>query len=196
MRIDGANAENVWQTAPVVFETCWTIQYWVNQGWDVGQIVDWALANHVSGVNNKNAHVPSSAMPEIQRLLKYMGYRFVLRELRHPQSAHPGESVTISMDWQNIGVAPSYSDYVLAFQLRNQAGTEVARRVTGNTTRYWLPGSFGVNDSFPLPGSLAKGTYTLSLGLVDPATGNPAVQLAISGKDSAGWYPLSTLVIE
>ncbi len=196
MRIAGAQAQNSWKDAPVVFETCWTIQYWVNQGWNVRQIFDWALANHISAVNNKNTTVPSAALGEVQRLMRFMGYRFVLRQLEIPRSARAGERITVSMDWENVGVAPSYQNHRLAFLLRNSQGTEVARSTTNTQVRQWLPGPIAVDESLQLPAGLAPGTYTLAVGVVNPATGNPAVQLAIAGRDGAGWYPVVTLQVD
>ena len=39
--------------------------------------------------NNKSAPLPESARPEIERSLRKLGYRLVLRSLRHPASVAP-----------------------------------------------------------------------------------------------------------
>lgn len=194
--IAAAQAENAWRNGPIQFETCWTISYWVNHGFDLRYIFDWALAHHISSIANKNSSVPNSAIPEVERLLKRMGYRFVLRELRHPQQAQLGQPVLVGMDWENIGVAPSYGSYVLAFQLRDSSGAPVHTSITQEQIRQWFPGPFQIDSTLNIPANLPAGNYTIALGIVDPVSGTPAVQLSISGRDAAGWYPLSSLVLQ
>ncbi len=193
--IAAAHAENAWQNGPINFETCWNISYWVSQGFNLRYIFDWALAHHISGIANKNSMVPNSAIPEVERLLKRMGYRYVLRELRHPQFASAGDTITVGMNWENIGVAPSYGNYRLAFQLKAVSGALAGTFVTPQQIKSWMPGAFQVDSSLSLPVGLQPGFYTLTVGVVDPVSGAPAVQLSINGRDSAGWYPLSTLEI-
>ena len=194
--IASAHAQDAWKKGPINFETCWDIRRWVEEGWNLRYIMDWMLAHHVSGLTNKNAPVPSSAMAEVQRLLTKMGYRYVLRELRHQQKARAGNLVTLSMDWENIGVAPSYGRYVLAMQLRYVTGRVVATQATQNSVKQWMPGPLAVDEELALPSPLAPGTYTIALALVDPSSGQPQIRLAISGRESSGWYPVSTITIE
>lgn len=191
-----AHAQDAWQHGPIQFETCWDIRHWVDAGWNLRYIMDWMLSHHVSSLNNKNAAVPASAMAEVQRLLTKMGYRYVLRELRHPQKAHAGNLVTLSMDWENIGVAPSYGRYVLAMQLRNLSGNVVATQATQNAIKNWMPGALAVDEGLALPTNIAPGTYTIALAMVDPSSGQPQIRLAISGRENSGWYPVSTITIE
>ena len=37
--IQEAGIEQVWQTAPVVFETCWDMRGWVQEGWSLRYIL-------------------------------------------------------------------------------------------------------------------------------------------------------------
>lgn len=48
-----ANATDAWKTAPVVWETCWDMRKWVNEGWSLRFIFNYALALHGSQINNK-----------------------------------------------------------------------------------------------------------------------------------------------
>jgi hypothetical protein len=194
-RIAGANAYNAWRTAPVAMETCWTMSYWVNQGWDVDYILQWAVDNHVSQVHNKNSAVPSSIIPKVNEFLKKIGYRYVLRELRHPASASAGSNVVLSMDWENKGNAPNYGNHRLAVQIRNLSGGVISTIITPTQVRNWMPGAFQVDQSITLPSGLAPGQYRIAIGVVDPNSGQPKVELASSGKDSNGWYPLTTITV-
>ena len=129
-------------------------------------------------------------------MLKSLGYRLVLQNLSHPSTATAGQPLTITMDWQNVGVAPNYRNDVLAVQLRDASGSSVLTANTGIAVKNWLPGTtYHVTPTVTLPAGLTPGTYTVAIGIVDPATMNPVVQLAIQGRDANGWYPLSTVSV-
>jgi hypothetical protein len=52
-----------------------------------------------------------------------------------------------------------------------------------------------VTPTVTLPAGLAPGTYSVAVGVVDPATREPVVPLAIRGRDAHGWYPLSAVSV-
>ena len=54
----------------------------------------------------------------------------------------------------------------------------------------WLPGRFNVEEILTLPATTPQGACHLSVGIVDPATMQPVVRLAIEGRDPDGWYPV------
>jgi uncharacterized membrane protein len=135
-------------------------------------------------------------MPEINRLLMSLGYRFVLNNLSYPATATAGQQMTLTMAWRNVGVAPTYRNDVLAVQIRNSSGTPVLTSNTGIAVKNWLPGTtYTVTPTVTLPAGLTPGTYTVALGIVDPTTMKPVVQLAIQGRDANGWYPLGTVSV-
>lgn len=195
MRIDGADAHEAWRTAPLAMESCWTMQYWANQGWDVDYILQWAVDNHVSQVHNKNSPVPSNKIGAVNEFLKKIGYRYVLKKISHLASAPAGSALTLEMDWENKGNAPNYGNHRLGVQIRNSGGQVVATIVTPTEVKNWLPGAFSVDQAITLP-NLAPGQYTIAISVVDPSSGQPKVVLANSGKDAGGWYPLTTLTIQ
>ena len=117
------------------------------------------------------------------------------------------------MKWQNIGSAPCYQPYRLAYRLTNNEDQQI---VVGNVTvNNWMPGEVelfteeffkqppdlppgrvvDVGDTIRLPDNLSPGTYILSLGVVGVDDENPIVQLGINGRSEDGWYPLSTVSI-
>lgn len=214
--IKDAGAQEVWKTAPVAWETCWDMRKWTGEGWPLRTILDYALAMHGSVVNNKSAPLPEgeNIRPEIERFLRRLGYRLVLRELEHPSEARPGQRLSVTMKWQNVGSAPCYRPYRLAYRLTSQSGYE--KVVAGSVTvERWLPGSLeafsadflkapkelppgqviDVSDEFPLPGDVPPGVYVLSIGVVGLDATEPAVMLGIEGRDPDGWYPLSQLQV-
>ena len=57
--IKESGIQDVWKTAPVAWETCWDMRKWVDEGWSLRYIFNYALALHASYINNKSAPLPS-----------------------------------------------------------------------------------------------------------------------------------------
>ncbi len=211
-----AGVADAWKTAPVAWETCWDMRRWVSEGWSLRYIFNYALAMHGSYINNKSAPLPAgeNVRQEIERFLRRLGYRLVLRELSHPKQARPGDSVTLAMKWQNTGSAPCYRPYRLAYRLLDEQGR--SRVLLGNVTvEKWMPGTVdifdegfleeppdlppgeivNVSDRVTLPPDLYAGEYSLAIAIVGERSTDPIVRLAIKGGDQDGWYLLSEIVV-
>lgn len=196
-QLEKTGAMDVWKTSPVAFESCWDMRKWKEENWDIRFIFDYALRCHASYMNNKSAPIPEGTRPEVQRFLRRMGYRLVLRKLSHAAQVKPGPETALTMDWENVGVAPPYRAYQVAARLvpasDSTAPSVVA--VSDVSIRGWLPGGHTVSLNVRLPDRAAAGKYQVSVGIVDPANQLPAVPLAIAGRDPEGWYPLSELEV-
>jgi hypothetical protein len=194
-QIQKAGLQDVWKRAPVAFETCWDMRKWKEEGWDIDYIFDWALAQHASYVNNKSAPLPDGVRPQVEKLLRRLGYRFVLRSLRHFGAVQRGGGLAVEMAWENVGVAPCYADYAPAVSLVSAGGERAWTGVLDSSTRAWLPGTVSVRGELPLPAALAPGDYALEVAVVERDGTQPAVRLAIEGRAASGWYPLSRVSI-
>jgi hypothetical protein len=191
-----AGAQEAWRQGPVAFESCWDMRKWKQEGWDIRFIFDYALQLHASYMNNKSAPIPEGTRPEVERFLRRIGYRLVLREVEHPARAAPGEALPVRLAGENTGVAPPYRDDRLALRLTAAAGGEAkATRVSETSIRGWLPGPKTVRETLPLPRDLAPGRYQLAVAIVAPSTGEPALRLAIRGRSTDGWYRVSELQV-
>jgi hypothetical protein len=191
------DAQKAWKQGPVAFESCGDMRDWTDDGWNVGDILDYGLAHHASYLNNKSAPLPEGSLPEIKRFLTKLGYRLVIRRLAHDETAKAGKKLRVSIAWENVGVAPPYRDYRVAIRLRNlDKQTKSAFLQSDESIRGWLPGERSREYAFDLPENLRPGRYELAVGIVDAATTTPAVKLAIAGRDASGWYPLSRVKIE
>ncbi len=122
--VQGAKVEDAWKVAPVAWETCWEMRRWVKEGWSLRYIFNYALALHGSYLNNKSAPLPEgeNVRPEIERFLRRLGYRLVLKEAKLPTQAAAGTALVLETKWQNIGSAPCYRPYRVAYRLSNQQG--------------------------------------------------------------------------
>ena len=191
---NGINNTN-WQKYPVYFEACTPPLSSLSLA-AVQQTCNWALSVHASVVEDQGEQISSQDLPYVKTMLMTLGYRFVLNNLSYPATAAAGQQMTLTMAWQNVGVAPTYRNDVLAVQIRNSSGTPVLTSNTGIAVKNWLPGSvYHVTPTVTLPAGLAPGTYTVAIGIVDRATRKPVVQLAIQGRDANGWYPLGTVSV-
>lgn len=211
-----ADALDAWKTSPVAWETCWDMRKWVEEGWSLRLIFNYALALHGSVINNKSAPLPPGdpVREELQRFLRRLGYRLVLKELKHPKQATPGGTLELAMKWQNVGSAPCYKPYRLAFRLTSPQGYRRAF-ASDVTVDQWLPGSIelfteeffqepadlppgevvDVACSIRLPEDWPAGPYGLSLAVVGEEDTKPVAQLGIKGRSEDGWYPLSTVTL-
>jgi len=194
-QLQRCGASDAWKRAPVAFESCWDARKWVEEGWDVDFIFDWALKVHVSYMNNKSAPLPDAIRDKVENFIRRMGYRFVLRILEHPEAVSPGGDFTVDMTWENVGVAPCYADYQVALALADAQGERVWAQASGESIRGWLPGETRLTQKATLPTDLKPDTYELQVAIVDPATGGPVIKLAIEGRQDDGWYPVSKLTV-
>jgi hypothetical protein len=214
--IQGAKVEDAWKVAPVAWETCWEMRRWVKEGWSLRYIFNYALALHGSYLNNKSAPLPEgeNVRPEIERFLRRLGYRLVLKEARLPTQVAAGTALAIETKWQNVGSAPCYRPYRIAYRLSNQRGyTKVLPGIV--TVNKWMPGSVKtftedflrevpdlppgevvqVTDRVTVPNDMRGGEYDLAIGIVGENSTEPVVRLAIKGRTADGWYPLSRLTV-
>ena len=206
----------MWKTAPIAFEPPAEVSEFVEKKWPLRWIFNYGLALHGSYFNGKSGKLPADKnfQEELTRFLRRLGYRLVLNELTHPAQAKAGGKLNLSSKWQNVGSAPCYQPYRVAYRLTNTSGY---RRVivSSTTVNRWLPGSIElftpeffkmpkdlppgpvneVADSINLPGDLPPGEYTLSIAVVGATTEEPAIKLGIAGRSQDGWYPLSKVTV-
>jgi hypothetical protein len=150
---------------------------------------------HISQLGNGNfggEHQGSVAgRDSLRAAWKLMGYRIVLAGGNMSAALVPGLPMAVSLQWQNVGVAPIYEHWNVTYELQNQSTNAVVW--TGNSShelRLWLPQPTPttVNDNFTLPGTLAPGTYRLVVRVVDPAGYREPLPLAIRGRRPDGSY--------
>ena len=190
--------QDAWKKGPVSLESCGTIKGWKEiHGYsaeDVKFIIHESLLWHISSFNNKSSPVPQEWRPLIDEWLKKMGYRFILRKFTYPDSVRRNGKLSFTSWWENGGVAPCYQEYPLAIRLTNSSYSKVF--LTQADIRQWLPGNNLYDGAVFIPPDMPPGTYTLQIGIIDPRSSKPAIQLAIEGKDPEGWYSMGKITVE
>jgi Domain of unknown function (DUF4832)/Beta-galactosidase len=186
-----SGVQDVWQKRPVSLEVCGTVSEWKKDGFDVNYILEQALRWHVTSVNLKSSPIPDEWKHAFDSFQKKLGYRFLLRRLEYDKSVAAGAMLPVHMWWLNAGVAPAYTNYPLAVQLRSAKGSAEIRIPVD--VRKWEPGDAVFDGSIYVPETLAEGAYDFRVAMLDPRTGKPAVRFAITGRDEDGWYTLGSV---
>ena len=150
--------KDAWQKAPVSLEVCWVMQHWKDMGWDIDYIIDQSLKWHISSFNGKSSAVPKEWWPQVNRWLKRMGYRFVLRKFTFPAKVKTAAKFEFTSWWENKGVAPCYRPFRLAFRLRGQEHSAVLAAAAD--IRTWLPGDNLCDGALPFPPTCPRDATT------------------------------------
>jgi hypothetical protein len=186
-----------WKRAPVVFEWYGPYDYLIGRGWSFDRALDFMAANHVTFINDNVGKVPPEQMPKLERLGRRAGYRFVLREISHPDSISAGETLTVAMKWSNVGVGKLYRRYPLVLYLLDDKDAIICQQTQADVDpTAWLPGDQSVTASLPLPDSITAGQYTLALALADPVNGKPTIRLAIGAPQADRLYHVGPLRVK
>jgi hypothetical protein len=186
--------QDAWKKAPVSLEVCWVMQHWKNKGWDVDYIIDQSLKWHISSFNAKSSPVPEEWWPQVNRWLKRMGYRFVLRKFTYPPTVKPGTPLAFTSWWENKGVAPCYRAFPVALRLKGQQSETILRLAADITG--WLPGDSLLDGTVKVPADATPGEYDLDIAILDETATAPKVKLAIAGMKPDGWYPLGKIKVQ
>lgn len=186
--------QDAWKKGPVSMEVCYVLQHWKDNGWDIEYNIEQSLKWHISSFNGKSSPVPKEWESHVERWLKRMGYRFALRKFTYPEHVKPGGLLEFTSWWENLGVAPCYKLYPIALRLRSDNRTEVFK--IDADIREWLPGDHLLDDAVLLPQELPLGWYELELAILSPHSAEPAIQLAIEGRRTDGWYRLGAVEVQ
>jgi hypothetical protein len=187
---------DAWKRGPVQMEVCGYIHEWYERGFDLDRILNKGLEWHLSVLNAKSKPVPAAWRPRFDAFLKKIGYRFVLREMTHPSEGRAGQPLALQSRWDNIGVAPIYHNWPLAYRLRSSSDQVVAQWTSSADPKQWLPGpSLQVVDKVVVPETVLPASYSLDVAILSEDGRAAYVDLAIEGKRTDRWYPVSEVTI-
>jgi hypothetical protein len=184
--------QDVWQRSPVSLETCGTPaswKQWEYSGKQLQYIFDQALRWHATSINIKSTAIPPEWKAAFGDFEKKIGYRFILRKLEYPRAAAAGQMMPVSMWWLNAGVSAVYREYGLALAI-----DDAVMRVPVDV-RKWLPGDAVFDGALYVPETVKPGAHRLRVAMLDPRTGQPAIRLAIAGRQPDGWYDLGAIQV-
>jgi uncharacterized membrane protein len=159
-------------------------------------VVDDAISWHATFVQNKSHYIPANWLPDIERLVKKLGFRLVLRSVSLDKTAAAGADISIVMKWENLGIAPPYRDHRIALRLKDKNGINHGVTITETSIQGWLPGKRDVDISYTIPAGLTEGDYELEMGVVFHSAIDHTIPIANKGKTSDGWYLIGEIKIK
>ena len=153
---------NLWQTAPISFESFWWLGEWKRQGWDLDEIIQISLNWHVSSFNGKSLPIPFEWKDKVDNWIAKMGYHFKIDYFKFPESASKDDEIELKLGVDNVGVAPMYDKIPLYIRLKGKKEYELKTEV--NVTK-WLPGKTAERIVVSLPENIEAGEYDIQLGI-------------------------------
>lgn len=164
----------------------------------IDETIRQAKLTHISWLGPQapvNEPIGGPLQANIDRLLRTIGYRFVIAKVTHEQQLDPGDRLHIEMLLLNRGVAPYYWEWPFELSLWDTEGARVASILPEWDIRELLPGDRIENAVLDLPTGLLPGEYTLAVAVLDPATREPGIRFAIEGERPDIRYAVSSLTI-
>lgn len=162
---------------------------------DLSSSIAYATTWGASQIHTKHGGFPQQYRADLIALEKKLGFRFVLRNANHESSIPAGSTLNVSMNWDNVGIAPSYRDFRIAFRLRNSSnGRVIDADITPVSVKGWLPGSpENVRVAYNLSSQVTPGTYTLDAALVFHNSLETLLPIAVTESRADGWVPLGSV---
>ncbi|NBV20928.1 MAG: DUF4832 domain-containing protein [Proteobacteria bacterium] len=128
----------------------------------------------------------------VERLTNRIGYHFVLKEAKYPKTLPSGAARTLSLTWENQGVATLFIPAKVSFALLSPDGKVAAVcEASASKPADWKPGTpVTVIDTLAFKHA-ASGNYTLAIGLLQPKDDlKPSIKLGNDLPAVTGWFEL------
>ena len=184
---------DAWRTAPIGGELATTEKREKLLGLLFAQTLDLFTQSHTSWIGPGSfSEVPRDGETQeaLDRLMNTVGYR--LRVDRCTAADAPSGGLSLRLVWQNDGIAPFYFDWQPSLRIDGADGSRAVLPLPFRLPEVQPGEAFTVETT--LPGNLlpAEGC-TLSVGIVDPATDEAGVMLAMITDEKALWYTLLSI---
>lgn len=189
---------NKWKYAPIVGEpsSCCTINGGSCQYWELETQV---RRYHTLSFGNGNleASTSSCVRDNVRNAAKAAGYRLAALGGSMTTSLVSGNPFSIQMNWQNLGITPTYEKWDVIYQLRNSSNIVVWTGTSTFKPYMFLPqtAATSIQDNFTLPSTVPAGTYSVVMLVNDPAKYRQPLPLAIKGRNSDGSYVLRSVSV-
>ncbi|SDW85045.1 DUF4832 domain-containing protein [Paenibacillus sp. CF384] len=179
---------------------------------NTNNVIDWIMKTHTSSLGWISDYTATNPAVEVgaTAMQKVLGYRFVLNQATFTSNVAPGGTMNVSFQVTNKGSSPFYYNWPVEANLLKSDGTVAWKGVFQGDIRTWLPGSDWnsvtraynqaptvntVNGAFKIPTTLANGTYTLTLSILDPAGWQPGARFANTNYYTGGRTPIGKVGI-
>lgn len=178
---------NTWKVAPITGEP----PAWTPDGPDLIRQV--SLYHTTSFGNGNYGPYPNAALRNVIRdAFKKCGYRLIVPSVDVTTS---GSNLTVKMNWQNVGLAPTYENWNVVFELVASNGNIAWSTISSFRPKGFLPASAVSPIAETFTPAIPAGTYQLRFAVKDPTGYMTSLPLAISGGDTSNRYSLGNVTV-
>ncbi|HIU16129.1 MAG TPA: DUF4832 domain-containing protein [Candidatus Ventricola intestinavium] len=178
-----------WKDAPVGGELATSMEpEEMLRGEQLATTLDLFERSHASWIGPgsfKDVERGGEDQPALDALMSRIGYR--IRVTQAAVTLEESGAVSLTLTFTNDGIAPFYFDWQPCVRLIDAQGTAQVLSLDLSLPDL-LPGE-AVSVKIELP----QETRTADVGIVDPATGEPGVQLAMQAEHEGNWYRVMRL---
>jgi hypothetical protein len=182
-----------YQTSPITGEppnyvspggTC---QYWDLER----QLMDYGATSLGNG-NFGVKPLSECGANNVRAAFKRAGYRIILEGGDITSNLVAGKQFSVALKWKNIGIAPTYENWDVVFELKNQSNVVVWTGMSKFKPKRFLPlnQATSIADTFLLPANVVVGKYKLNIVIKDPTGYRAPLPLAITGRNADGSYTI------
>ncbi|MGI6173108.1 MAG: DUF4832 domain-containing protein [Christensenellales bacterium] len=111
-----------------------------------------------------------------------LGYSFWVSDASWSESVRRGSSLRFSCTFNNGGVAAFCENWPLVLSLMDDAGNILTSSACEANLAHLRQGAHPIRAYLDVPHAVPKGEYRLALSIVDPATGEAAIELCMDGE--------------
>ena len=182
---------DIWKKGHISFEAYWWLGEWQRKGWDLDEIIETLLSWHVSTFNAKSLPIPWEWKDKIDDWIAKMGYHFVIDEVETQEQVKRGETLSLKLVIDNVGVAPIYHQLPLYIRLKNENYEKTFK--TDVDIRKWIQGKYQEKLEIVLPKDIPAGEYELQIGI--GGNGEESVVFATTAKQDEEYAVLTSVKI-
>ncbi len=153
----------------------------------------WLASYTVDGAGGTNIDTVKANASRIQNAF---GYHFVIPEFSSSSRVDQGSDLTIHFKVKNVGSAPFYENWPLAFVLIDETTREIVWKapISNVDVRNWLPGDkysltkrtyqtpaieYVIDATFKVPGNIPTGQYMAGITILEPYSQTPGIFFAV-----------------
>jgi hypothetical protein len=120
----------------------------------------------------------SEYQENMDKMTANMGYCFTINKVVI-ENLNKKKDLNITLNWENIGVAPIYQNWPICISIVGSDGKEYAKEIIESNMKEWSSGTCGVTYKINGTNKLPKGDYQITVSILDPITNKPGIALAL-----------------
>lgn len=128
---------------------------------------------------------------------KKAGYRLIIESGVISNVISPGRPFEVQLQWKNIGIAPTYEQWDVFYELKNDSNQVIWSQVSKFKPKLFAPAEDATvfTDNLTMASDIIPGRYSLNLVIRDPSGYRKPLPLAIKGRNEDGSYTLKQVIV-